>query len=120
MGHFMGAFGSTRAMSTVAADFLDTTLNQHGCVVFSKSWCPYCQRVVKLLNQVGANFELIELDKRDDGDAIHAQVKQRVGGTSVPRVFINKKHIGGCDDTVALHNSGKLKPMLKDANALNE
>lgn len=79
----MGAFGSTQ---TVSADFLDTILNAHGCVVFSKSWCPlvssfelfvllcfylpfflicsYCQRVVKLLNQINASFKLIELDKR--------------------------------------------------------
>ena len=33
--------------------------------------------------------------------------------STVPNIFINQKHIGGCDDTMALHKAGKLAPLLQ-------
>ena len=38
---------------------------------------------------------------------------QRAGGrTTVPQIFIDGEHIGGCDDLVALDRAGKLDPKL--------
>jgi glutaredoxin 3 len=40
----------------------------------------------------------------------------RAGGrTTVPQIFIDNLHVGGCDDLVALDNAGKLDPMLAGA-----
>jgi len=41
---------------------------------------------------------------------------ERAGGrTSVPQIFINGQHVGGCDDLYALERQGQLAPMLSQA-----
>ncbi|VFQ95634.1 unnamed protein product [Cuscuta campestris] len=90
-------------------------VSSHPVVVFSKTYCGFCKTVKKLLSDLGAAQEVIELDEESDGaaiqDALHAWTKQR----SVPNVFIGGKHVGGCDDTQKLHREGKLVPMLEEA-----
>ena len=56
----------------------------------------------------------MELDERDDGNAIQDYLLQITGGRSVPRVFIAEEFIGGGDDTDALARSGKLEIMLRE------
>ena len=34
------------------------------------------------------------------------------GKSSVPQVFVDDKHIGGCDDTYALDEKGKLDKLI--------
>ena len=34
------------------------------------------------------------------------------GRRSVPQIFINDRHIGGCDDLHALERAGELEPLL--------
>ena len=36
----------------------------------------------------------------------------KAGRTSVPQIWINGQHIGGCDDLHALHEQGKLVELL--------
>merc|ERR1712130_483878 len=91
------------------SDFVDSKINDNACVVFSKSYCPYCDRVKALLKQLGASFEAIELDERDDCSAVQQELGKRTGATSVPRVFVGKKFIGGCDDVMKVHNQGNLQ-----------
>ena len=45
-------------------------------------------------------------------------MKQLTGGRSVPRVFIGGKCIGGGDETMSAHKSGKMQKMLQEAGAL--
>jgi glutaredoxin 3 len=49
------------------------------------------------LSQLGANYEVIELDQRDDGPLIQQLLLQKTGQRTVPNVFIGGKHIGGHD-----------------------
>ncbi|XP_022134425.1 glutaredoxin [Momordica charantia] len=86
--------------------------------VFSKSYCPFCVDVKKLLTEVGASFKAVELDRESDGSEIQAALAQWTGQRTVPNVFIGGKHIGGCDATVALHKKGGLVPMLAEAGAV--
>ncbi|PWA67219.1 glutaredoxin [Artemisia annua] len=87
-------------------------------VVFSKSYCPYCVSVKKLLTETGASFKAIELDQESDGSAIQSALHEWTGQRTVPNVFIGGKHIGGCDNTIALNQGGKLVPMLTEAKAI--
>ncbi|KAK8710244.1 hypothetical protein V6N13_145578 [Hibiscus sabdariffa] len=87
-------------------------------VVFSKSYCPFCVDVKQLLQKLGASFKAIELDKEGDGSDIQAALAEWTGQRTVPNVFIGGKHIGGCDATTALHNEGKLVPLLTEAGAI--
>ncbi|KAL6960572.1 Glutaredoxin-C2 [Sarracenia purpurea var. burkii] len=87
-------------------------------VVFSKSFCPYCVKVKKLLTEIGANYKAIELDVESDGAEIQAALHEWTGQKTVPNVFIGGNHIGGCDSTMALHEGGKLIPSLTEAGAV--
>ncbi|GJN02390.1 hypothetical protein PR202_ga19736 [Eleusine coracana subsp. coracana] len=87
-------------------------------VVFSKSYCPFCVRVKKLFEQLGASFKAIEMDVESDGAELQNALKEWTGQRTVPNVFIKGKHIGGCDDTMALNTQGKLVPLLTEAGAI--
>ncbi len=80
-------------------------------IVFSKESCPYCRRAKALLSAKGAAFQEIDLFEQPQ---MRAQMIERSGGrTSVPQIFINGQHIGGCDDLHALDAKGELDPLLK-------
>ncbi|GAB4849225.1 hypothetical protein Ancab_004036 [Ancistrocladus abbreviatus] len=87
-------------------------------VVFSKSHCPYCVSVKKLLSELNANFKAIELDNESDGSEIQSALLEWTGQKTVPNVFIGGNHIGGCDTTTKMHNDGKLVPLLTQAGAV--
>ncbi|XP_019161525.1 PREDICTED: glutaredoxin-C6-like [Ipomoea nil] len=89
-------------------------------VVFSKSYCPFCVDVKKLLTQLGASFKAIELDTESDGSEIQSALAEWTGQRTVPNVFIGGKHIGGCDKTIAVNQEGKLVPLLTEAGALKK
>jgi glutaredoxin 3 len=79
--------------------------------IYTTMLCPYCWRAKKLLEERGAAFQ--EVDVMCDG-GLRNEMRQRAGGrTSVPQIFINGQHVGGCDDLYALDRAGKLKPLLE-------
>ena len=79
--------------------------------IYTTMLCPYCWRAKKLLEERGAAFQ--EVDVMTDG-SLRAEMRQRAGGrTSVPQIFINGEHVGGCDELYALDHAGKLTPMLQ-------
>ncbi|KAL3674731.1 hypothetical protein V7S43_000663 [Phytophthora oleae] len=82
-------------------------------LVFSKTHCPYCARVKGTLDVLDTKFEVVELDTRDDGAEIQSLLLDITGQRTVPNVFINGKHIGGCDAVMALHAKSELVPMLE-------
>ncbi|GLT77522.1 hypothetical protein SLA2020_490950 [Shorea laevis] len=86
-------------------------------VVFSKTYCGYCNRVKQLLTQLGASHKVIELNNESDGGDIQAALAQWTGLNTVPNVFIGGKHIGGCDTVVAKHQAGELMNLLTNAGA---
>ena len=79
--------------------------------IYTTMLCPFCWRAKKLLEERGAAFQ--EVDVMCDG-SLRSEMRQRAGGrTSVPQIFINGQHVGGCDDLYALDRAGKLKPLLE-------
>ncbi|KAI4350668.1 hypothetical protein L6164_005100 [Bauhinia variegata] len=87
-------------------------------VIYSKTHCPFCVDVKQLLTKLGATYKAIELDTEADGSDIQSALAEWTGQRTVPNVFIGGKHIGGCDSTTALHNEGKLEPLLVEAGAV--
>lgn len=78
--------------------------------IYTKDWCPYCVRAKRLLNEVAAEIEEYAVDR---GGNTRSEMIQRAGGrTTVPQIFIDGRHIGGCDDLFALQSSGTLTQML--------
>lgn len=83
--------------------------------IYTTMLCPFCFRAKKLLEERGAAFK--ELDVMMDGKLRH-EMRARAGGrTSVPQIFINGQHVGGCDELYALDRAGKLKAMLEQPAA---
>ncbi|XP_013611848.1 glutaredoxin-C1 isoform X1 [Brassica napus] len=89
-------------------------------VVFSKTYCGYCQKVKRLLTQLGADFEVLELDEMRDGGEIQSALSKWTGQSTVPSVFIKGKHMGGCDSVMESNRKGKLVPLLIEADALEQ
>ncbi|CAH8382607.1 unnamed protein product [Eruca vesicaria subsp. sativa] len=87
-------------------------------VVFSKTYCGYCQRVKQLLTQLGATFKVLELDEMSDGGGIQSALSEWTGQSIVPNVFIKGKHIGGCDRVIDSNKQDKLVPLLTEAGAI--
>ncbi|GAB0057305.1 Glutaredoxin 3 [Candidatus Magnetaquicoccaceae bacterium FCR-1] len=79
-------------------------------VLYSTTVCPFCIRAKMLLNKKNVTFEEINLDKNPERR--DEMVKLAGGRRTVPQIFINGQHIGGCDDLYALDQAGKLDPLL--------
>ncbi len=78
--------------------------------VYTQAWCPYCSRAMNLLAKKGVTVEEIDAP---GGSAERAMSVERSGGrSSVPQIFIDGQHVGGCDELMALERAGKLDPML--------
>jgi len=79
-------------------------------IIYSKDPCPYCVRAKNLLRRKGVEFTEIKITS----DEIKSEMIIKSGGRmTVPQIFINEKHIGGCDDLHALDAAGKLDELLK-------
>ncbi len=78
--------------------------------IYTTGTCPYCTRAKKLLARKNAAFEEISLD--GNPEARKAMMARAGGRSSVPQIFINGTHVGGCDDLHALEHDGRLTPML--------
>ncbi|NER79965.1 MAG: glutaredoxin 3 [Leptolyngbya sp. SIO1D8] len=82
--------------------------------IYTWSRCPFCIRAKALLEQKGVEY----IEYCIDGDeAARAQMAERSNGRrSLPQIFINDQHLGGCDDLYGLERQGQLDMML-DMNA---
>ena len=78
--------------------------------IYTQPWCPFCERAVHLLSTKGVVFKEIDAPH---GSAARVESTKRSGGrTSMPQIFIDERHIGGCDDLVALDRAGKLDALM--------
>ena len=78
--------------------------------IYTTPWCPYCIAAKRLLETKGVNYE--ETDVSRD-PAMRSEMMQRAPGRhTVPQIFIDGRHIGGCDELHALDRAGKLDPLL--------
>jgi glutaredoxin 3 len=78
-------------------------------MMYATAWCPYCARARQLLEQKKADLEIIDVDR---DPALRQEMMSRSGRHTVPQIFINELHVGGCDDLHALDAKGGLDPLL--------
>jgi glutaredoxin 3 len=77
--------------------------------IYTKPYCPYCIRAVDLLEKKGVAFT--EIEAAFDAEK-RQEMMQRSGRATFPQIFVGDRHIGGCDDMMALEREGKLDPLL--------
>lgn len=78
-------------------------------IIYSSNYCPYCMRAKQLLNAKNVSFNEICVDGANE---LRREMTEKAGRTSVPQIWINDLHVGGCDDLFALERQGKLDPLL--------
>ena len=78
--------------------------------IYTKVTCPYCIRAKELLDSKGVQYREIKVDS--GGPDKQEMVQRANGRMTVPQIFIGERHIGGCDDLMALEYAGKLDGML--------
>jgi glutaredoxin 3 len=79
--------------------------------IYTTRTCPYCHKAKRLLNAKKAEFAEIDVTMNQ---SLRAQMKVRAkGSNTVPQIFINDQHIGGCDDLYELDEDGGLDPLLQ-------
>jgi len=77
--------------------------------VFCTPHCPYCVRAKNLLESKNVEYEEIRVDQLPER---HDEMIKRSNRTSVPQIFIDDYHVGGCDDLFDLENEGTLDSRL--------
>ena len=97
-------------------NFLNSLLNRHPENIQAKveiyTWqtCPYCIRAKILLWWKGVEYTEYKID---GDETARAKMAERANGRrSVPQIFINNHHTGGCDDLYQLDTQGQLDPLL--------
>lgn len=80
--------------------------------IYSSPLCGFCYRAKQLLERKGISFT--EIDVLMNGQRKKEMVQRAGGRTSVPQIFINDQHVGGCDDLYALDRQGELDPLLAE------
>jgi glutaredoxin 3 len=78
--------------------------------IYMRPTCPFCQKAMALLKAKGAAFNALNIEA--DPSLRPTMIERANGRTTVPQIFINGEHIGGCDDLHALDARGKLDAKL--------
>lgn len=78
--------------------------------IYTKAFCGFCFRAKAILNGKGVDFA--EYDITAGGPQRQEMLERANGRTTVPQIFIDGAHIGGCDDLQALEARGALDPLL--------
>ena len=79
-------------------------------IIYTTTFCPYCVRAKMLLQKKQIPFEEIKIT---DDVTREQMITKSNGKKSVPQIFIDEKHIGGCDDLYELDRQQKLDELLK-------
>lgn len=79
--------------------------------IYTRMFCGYCTSAKRLLADKKVAYE--EIDIGFDGARRAEMVQRAEGRTTVPQIFIDGRHVGGCDDLFRLERDGRLEPMLR-------
>lgn len=78
--------------------------------IYTKPTCGFCHMAKRLLSTKGVSFAEVNITAQPDRRA--EMIQRANGGSTVPQIFIDGTHIGGCDDLMALDRGGKLDALL--------
>ena len=123
--------GKTGLVKSLAGEYdadeiqsrMNSLITESPVLMLSFTTCPFCIKAKAVLDEKGAKYTVLELDKDEDGKAIRAEMGEMLGRTSVPAIWIEGTFIGGCNDGPmgginTLNDSNKLDDMLVSAGAI--
>ncbi len=81
--------------------------------IYTRSFCGYCDRALRLLNEKGVTFHQIDAGMNP---AKKKEMIQRAnGGSTFPQIFVDDMHVGGCEELLSLDRKGQLDQLLQVA-----
>lgn len=84
-------------------------MTMHKTVIYTSAYCPYCTHAKSLLVEKGVDFEEFSIDGHPE---VRREMAAKAGKNTVPQIWIGERHVGGCDDLVALERAGQLDALL--------
>lgn len=81
--------------------------------IYTQPWCGYCSRAKRILDDKGVVYR--EIDAPHGTPEREEAIRRSGGRTSVPQIFVDGQHVGGCDDLQALDRAGELDGLLNAA-----
>ena len=96
-------FGRRPSAPRAAAAAADVT-------IYATRFCPYCIHARRLLSAKGIAFTEIDVGSHPERRA--EMMEPANGAHTVPQIFVDETHVGGCDDLYALEQTGKLNALL--------
>ena len=79
--------------------------------IYTTRICPFCIAAKKLLGEKQVSYD--EIDVGGDIGLRDNMTARANGAHTVPQIFINNRHIGGCDDLYRLERDGALDALLQ-------
>ena len=78
--------------------------------IYTTALCSYCLRAKKLFEDRDVAFDEIDVTF---SPALRTEMVEKSNGTrSVPQIFIDGNHIGGCNELFAIEENGELDTLL--------
>lgn len=77
--------------------------------IYTTKFCPFCIRAKSLLDKKAVSYKEIPVD---GNRPLRDEMTQKAGSHTVPQIWINQQHVGGCSELMALDAAGKLDAML--------
>ena len=78
-------------------------------VMYTTRFCPFCIRARMLVQHKGWEYEDLAVD---GNPALRAEMMEKSGRHTVPQIWIGERHIGGCDELMALERAGELDSIV--------
>ena len=79
--------------------------------IYTREFCGYCARAVRLLKDKGVDFE--QIDAGMDAAKRKEMIQRANGRSTFPQIFIGQTHVGGSDELHQLESDGRLDALLK-------
>lgn len=78
-------------------------------VIYTTRFCPFCVRARQLLKSKGVDYDEIPVDGKPE---LRQEMTRKAGSHTVPQIWINDEHVGGCSELMLLDQQGRLDGML--------
>jgi monothiol glutaredoxin len=73
--------------------------------------CGFSAAVTEILSHVGASFTSVNVL---EDDAIRQGVKKFSNWPTIPKLYVKREFVGGCDIVREMYQSGELQKLLQD------
>lgn len=84
-------------------------MSKPNIAIYSAAYCPYCQQARALLDAKNVRYTVLDVEHNPH---LWDEIMQRTGRDTIPQIFVDDVHIGGCDDLLELEQRGALDALL--------